>query len=269
MEPYYKSNIESNPKIMNKISLLLLTKNEQDNLKEWGTWINKLSVVNEIIAIDDESTDNTQKILKSFATKELSVKIFNKKLDNNFSSQRNFGLSKCQNNWVLFFDADEIPTEKTIKYINQLSLENGHNYSFKRNIIYLNHTISHGQCLNDFPIKLFNKNEGQFIHPVHEIWESTAETIESNNVILHFSIKNLSSFLHKINFYSSLRARELFEQNHHPHLWEIILYPKLKFLNLYFLRLGFLDGTAGIILCLSLSFNSFLIRSKLWHLSQK
>jgi len=254
---------------MNNLSLLLLTKNEQENLKEWGTWIHKLSTVNEIVVIDDESTDDTIKILKSLETKNLKVNIFKRKLDNNFSEQRNFGLSKCQNDWVFSLDADEIPTEKTINYINNLSLKNSQNYSFKRNIVYLNHPISHGQCLDDKPIKIFNRNEGKFLKPVHEIWQSSSNTINTQQIILHYSIKNLAAFLQKINFYSSLRAQELFIQKHHPSLWEIIAYPKFKFLDLYILKFGFLDGVPGIILSLSLSLNSFLIRAKLWHLSQK
>ncbi len=254
---------------MPKVSLLLLTKNEQDNLKEWGRLIHDLKFLDEIVVVDDESTDDTIKILKSFANPSLSINIFNKKLDNNFSAQRNFGLSKCKNDWVLFLDADETPTTETITYLNNLPLLNGHNYSFKRNIIYLNHPISHGQCLHDKPIKLFNKNEGKFIKPVHEIWQSSATTIYTNQTILHYSIKNLNSFLKKINLYSTIRAKKLFDQKKKTSLWEIIFYPKFKLIDLYFLKLGFLDGVAGLILSLSLSFNSFLVRSKLWHLSQK
>lgn len=254
---------------MPKISLILLTKNEEDNLKKWGGWIHKLTIVNEIIVIDDNSDDNTLKVIKSYSTPHLSINLFKKELNNNFSDLRNFALSKCKNNWVLFLDADEIPTTKTINYLNRISPIMGNNYSFKRNIIYLNHIISHGQCLNDKPVKLFHKGEGKFVHPVHEIWKSKSNTIYTNQIILHYSIKNLTAFLEKINLYSSIRAKELFDQNHHPNLWEIILYPKLKFINLYFIKLGFLDGIAGIILSLTMSFNSFLIRSKLWHLSQK
>jgi len=254
---------------MNNISFLLLTRNEQDNLKGWRNWIHKLTTTNEIVVVDDESSDDTIKILKSFSSPQLTINIFTRKLNNNFSDQRNFGITKCQNDWILSLDADEMPTPETINYINNLSLKNGKNYSFKRNIVYLNHIISHGQCLNDNPIKLFNKNEGKFVQPVHEIWKSLATTVNTHQIVLHYSIKTLSVFLQKINFYSTLRAQELFDQKHHPHLWEIILYPKLKFIDLYFLKLGFLDGVPGIILSLALSFNSFLIRSKLWHLSQK
>lgn len=254
---------------MNNISLLLLAKNEQDNLKEWGKWIHKLSIVNEIVVIDDESTDNTFKILKTLETKNLKINIFKRKLDDNFSKQRNYGINKCQNNWILCLDADEKPSPKTIDYLNKLSPKNGYNYSFKRNLIYFNHIISHGQCLNDCPIKLFNKNEGQFINKVHEVWDSPVFTINTGEIINHYSFKDLYSFLHKINFYSSLRSQELFEHQQNSGLLEIIFYPFFKFLDLYLLKLGFLDGTVGIIISLCFSLNSFLIRAKLWHLSQK
>lgn len=254
---------------MNNISILLLTKNEQENLKQWGGWIHKLTNINEIVVIDDESTDNTINILKSLATKKLSINIFKRKLENDFAKQRNFGLTKCKNNWVFSIDADETLTDTAIEYINKLDVAKGQNYAFKRNIIYLGHTISHGQCIDDSPIKLFNKNEGKFVNPVHEIWESESITTDTYEAINHYSIKSLSLFLEKINQYSSIRAQELFDQGHKPHLWEIILYPKLKFIDLYILKFGFLDGTTGIILSLAMAFNSFLVRSKLWHLSQK
>jgi glycosyltransferase involved in cell wall biosynthesis len=254
---------------MSKVSLLLLTKNEQENLKEWGNWIHKINCLNEIVVIDDGSDDDTLKILKSFSSSTLSINIFKRKLDNNFSNQRNFGISKCKNDWILFLDADEIPTLDTINYLNKLSPLKGHNYSFKRNIIYLGHQLSHGQCLHDRPIKFFNKNEGKFIGPVHEVWQSTSTTINSHQIINHHSIKNLNSFLIKINLYSDIRAKELFDQKKKTNLWEIIFYPKFKFIDLHILKLGFLDGIPGLILSLSLSFNSFLVRSKLWHLSQK
>lgn len=254
---------------MNNLSLLLLTKNEQENLKQWGEWIHELTAINEIVVIDDESTDDTLKILKSFESKKLKVNIFERKLNNNFSSQRNFGISKCQNDWIFSLDADEKPSSETINYINKLSPKNGYNYTFKRNLIYLNQTISHGQCLDDCPIKLFNKNEGQYIKKVHEVWDSPDFTINTEKIINHYSFNELYSLLQKINFYSTLRSQELFEQQHYSSLFEIIFYPFFKFIDLYFLKLGFLDSTAGIIISLSFSLNSFLIRAKLWHLLQK
>lgn len=254
---------------MNNISLLLITKNESKNLAEWGKFLPKLSRINELIVVDDFSSDNTREILRKFSSKKLSVHVFKRNLNQNFSAQRNAGLKKCQNDWVFFLDADEIPTPKTINYLNNLETRNGYNYSFKRDVLYLGHTISHGQCLRDYSIRLFNKNEGKFVNHVHEIWQSCSATIYTHQKLLHYSIKSLSSFLKKINIYSTIRSQRLFQKKHHSNLFEIIFYPLFKFINLYFLKFAFLDGVPGLIFSLSFSLNSFLVRAKLWHLQQK
>jgi hypothetical protein len=74
--------------------------------------------------------------------------------------------------------------------------------------------------------------------------------------------------MEKINFYSDIRAHELFQQKIHTNLFQIVFYPLGKFLYNYIVRLGFLDSTPGIIMALSMSFHSFLVRAKLWHLWQ-
>lgn len=254
---------------MNNLSLILLTKNESEKLKGWGSWIKKILPLNEIIVIDDNSTDETIKIVKSWKDKNLSVKTYIHSLNNNFSDQRQFALSKTKNDWIIFLDADETLPPSTINYLNHLHLKDNHSYIFHRNLIYLNHTLKYGQCLEDKPIRLFNKFEGKFSGRVHEVWESQSRQIDTHQYINHYSFDSLNIFLKKINLYSTIRAQELFEKHHHSNLFQIISYPFFKFIHLYFIKLGFLDGIPGIIISLSMSFGSFLTRSKLWHLQQK
>lgn len=254
---------------MNNLSLILLTKNESENLNKWGKWIKKILPLNEIIVVDDNSTDNTVKITKSWADKNLSVKTFTHSLKGNFSDQRQFALSKTKNDWVIFLDADETLPPATVNYLNNIRLKDNHSYLFHRNLIYLNHTIKYGQCLNDKPIRLFNKFEGKFSGRVHEVWKSQSQQIDTHQYINHCSFSNLNVFLKKINLYSTLRSEELYEQKYRTNTFEIIFYPFFKFIHLYFIKLGFLDAIPGIIISLSMSFGTFLTRSKLWHLQQK
>ena len=109
---------------MSNITLILLTKNEQENLSKWGGWIDKLIHINEIIVIDSSSTDNTKLILKSLESKRLKIKIFDKKFNDNFANLRNFAVKHAINDWILFLDADEIPSSKLINYLNKLNLSN-------------------------------------------------------------------------------------------------------------------------------------------------
>lgn len=249
----------------NKISLLVLCKNESKNLREWGRWIHQINTINEIVFIDDESTDNSLEIIKSFENKNLKIKTFIHQLNNNFSQQRNFAISKCTNNNIFWLDPDETPSPELISFLNNFS-DSKTNYSFKRNDVFIGHQLRHGETANLNFIRLFNKKSGKFVGDVHETWQSTIPTTKTNLIIFHQSHQTLNSFFEKINFYSTIRAQELFDQNIKTNLFLIIFYPKIKFIQNYFFRLGFLDGTAGIIFALGMSFHSFLVRAKLWKL---
>lgn len=250
---------------MSNISLILLTKNEQENLKRW-TWMKKLKNLNEIIVVDDGSTDDTKKIVKSFENNKITVKFFDRKLNNDFASQRNFAVSQVSNNWVLFLDADETPSEKLIEHLNNFKLNNNSCYTTKRYLVYKNNIIYHGISVTDNPIRLFNKNDGTFTGKVHEARTTNNKMVKIKFPIFHYSAPNLRTFLSKLNQYSTIRATELFEQKISVNLLDIFLYPKAKFIQYYFWHLGFVDGTPGLIICLSMSFYSFLVRSKLWKL---
>ena len=80
-------------------SLLLLTHNESENIKKNFDWLEKCKSIKEVIAIDDNSTDDTVKQLEKLQSKYRQVKIFIKSLDHDFASQRNYGISKSKYNF--------------------------------------------------------------------------------------------------------------------------------------------------------------------------
>jgi len=251
---------------MSNISLLLLTKNESENLKRWEKWLPKLKRVDELVVVDDNSTDNTKKIVNNLKSEDLKVNLFNRGLEGNFSAQRNFAISKAKNDWILFIDADEEPSDKLINFLNIEELNPKICFAFKRHLVYIDQIISHGQAQNDYPIRFFTKNSGKFINPIHEIWKTDNCVVKINKPLLHYSAPNLKTFINKLNLYSTLRALELFQKHTPVNLLQIVFYPLAKFLQTYFWQLGFLDAIPGIIICTSLSFYSFLVRSKLWRL---
>jgi len=250
------------------ISVLLLTHNEEKNLSKYWTWLDKCKRINEIIVIDDNSIDQTQEILKKLETKRIKVKIFERGLNNNFSNQRNFGITKSKNNWILSLDSDEKPNKGLIRFLNHIDNLKYENYAFKRNDFFINNELKHGENANQHFVRFFNKKYGRFTGAVHEIWQSP-KTISCQKIhIHHYPHSSLKGFIKKLNFYSDIRSQELFDQNQKSSLFQIIFYPLAKFIQDYFFKLGFLDGTPGIIMAIGMSFHSFLVRAKLWHLSQ-
>ncbi|MDD3002966.1 MAG: glycosyltransferase family 2 protein [Candidatus Shapirobacteria bacterium] len=251
------------------ISILLLTHNEETNLQKYWTWLDQSKNINEIIVIDDNSTDKTTEILKKLETKKIKIKIFERGLENNFSDQRNFGIAKTSNNWILWLDADEKPSKSLIRFLNHIDDLQYKNYAFKRNDIFIGHELNHGENANQYFLRLFNKKYGCFTGAVHEVWQ-TPNKIEYKKLhIHHYPHQSLKSFIKKINFYTDIRAQELYDQNQKSNLFQIIFYPLGKFIQDYFFKFGFLDATPGIIMALGMSFHSFLVRAKLWHLSHQ
>jgi len=248
------------------LSLLLLIRNESKNLEKNFDWLKSCPVIKEIIVIDDNSTDNSLELIKKLKSKHLEVKVFTHSLNHDFASQRNFGISQAKYNWIFSLDADEKPTKKLIRFLNHFDKYQYKAYSFNRQDIFLGKKLSHGEnAFLDFT-RLFNKNYGQFTGQVHEVWNTQKDIKKTNLIIQHYSHQTIKSCIQKINFYTDIRAQEMYSQKIKVNIFQIIFFPIGKFIEDYFLKLGFLDGTAGIIMALCMSFHVFLNKAKLWYL---
>ena len=93
---------------MRKLSVVILTSNEEAHIT---TCLNSVSFADEIIIIDDNSSDATVSLAK-----KTGAQVYSRKLDD-FASQRNYGLSMATGEWVLFLDADETVSKELQKEI--------------------------------------------------------------------------------------------------------------------------------------------------------
>jgi glycosyltransferase involved in cell wall biosynthesis len=245
------------------ISVVVLTKNEEKNLQEC---LESIKWCDEILVIDDNSTDKTTEIAKKFG-----AKVFTHSLDNNFAQQHNFALRWVQGQWVLFVDADERVTPALRAEISNLQLPNSNYDGFylKRQDFFGGRALKHGETAKVRLLRLGRKGKGEWKREVHEVWEIKGKVGELKNPLLHYPHQSLSDFIEHINFHSTLHAQALKKEGVKPSLFRIIFYPKAKFLQNYIFRLGFLDGTAGIIVALMMSFHSFLANAKLYFLWKK
>lgn len=252
------------------LSLLLLTKNESERVRHNLDWIRDCPSINEIIVVDDFSTDDTVKTIKNIKfPPTLKLKIFTHHLGANFSAQRQFALSKATNKWIFWIDADEIPDTKLINFLNHFDPTSTQPYSFIRQDTFYGYQLKHGENGHSRIVRLFHHTCGHFVGQVHEVWQDDCEAINTGFILHHQPHANLKSLFEKINFYTDIRARELYQQKTKTNLFQIVFFPLAKFFQNYLFKLGFLDGTPGIIMAIAMSFHSFLVRAKLWHLYQK
>lgn len=246
------------------ISAVVIARNEEKNIADC---LDSLKWCNEIIVVDDNSSDRTVEIAK-----KMGANVFNNPLDADFSKQRNFCLSKAKNEWVLFIDADERPSLGLIGEINQIihsPMIDANGFYIKRRDHLWGKTLRFGETGNAWFIRLARKQKGLFKGKVHEAWMIEGKTLNLNNPIEHYPHQKIADFLKEINFYSTLRAQELHAKGQTAGVFSIIVYPTAKFIKNYIINLGILDLIPGFICAVLMSMHSFLVRGKLWTLSKK
>ncbi len=244
------------------ISAVILSHNDQNTLPKA---LASVAWCDEIIVIDDESTDQTPQVAKKGG-----AAVYNHALGDDFAAQRNFALSKAKGEWVLFVDSDEVVSDALAEEIRR-AIENPDNreilgYYLSRRDALWGRELRYGETAHIRLLRLAKRKAGVWIRPVHEIWDVKGPTKTLAQPLVHFPHQDVAQFIKEIDRYSSLNARLLHAQGVRSSIVQIIGYPLAKFFFNYFLRLGFLDGVPGALVAFMMSFHSFLTRSKLYLL---
>ncbi|MFZ3273139.1 MAG: glycosyltransferase family 2 protein, partial [Lutibacter sp.] len=167
-----------------KITALLIAYNEQEFIREF---ISSMDFVDELIVVDSYSTDKTVDIIKEFP----HVKLYQRKFDN-FSSQKNYAIEQASNDWIIFFDADEVITkslkDEIITTVSKTADEIA--YWIYRTTIYMGKEIHYSGLQNDKVIRLFRKEFCRYNGKlVHEEIAAKGKVGFLKNKMLHYSYK--------------------------------------------------------------------------------
>jgi glycosyltransferase involved in cell wall biosynthesis len=230
---------------MEKLSAMIITFNEENNIKEA---LDCLHFADEIVVVDSYSSDKTISILESYP----KVKIFQKKFED-YTSQRNFALAQAANNWVLFLDADERITallETEIK-LELTKKDKKVAYYFLRTFYFNKKPMHFSGTQGDKNFRLFRKDKVQYISEklVHETLQVNGTIGILKTKLLHFSYDDYHVYKNKMIKYGQLKGRELFLKGNKYNAVMHYLKTIFKFIKTYFIRLGILDGKNGIVLC--------------------
>lgn len=242
---------------MEKISVVIITKNEAEDIKDC---LESVKELNEIIVIDCGSTDDTVKIAKKY-----TKRVLYRKWDN-YANQKNFGISKAKNRWVLSIDADERISRYLKQEIKSLKFDyDGYLIPVKN--IFLKRWLKHGGQYPDYHLRLFDRFKGKFElknRQVHEgISVKSGNTGRLKEFILHYSYKNIADYFEKFNDYTYLDAKGRFKNGIKPSVYGLFLRPIQRFFKWYVMKLGLLDGMPGLVFYMCSSFYVFVSEVKL------
>lgn len=246
------------------LSIVILTKNESKNISKC---LSSVAWADEVLIIDDLSTDETISIAKRSLP---SVQVFTRALNGDFAAQHNFGLGKAKGDWVLFVDADEIVPPALCNEITETLPKTSpetQGFYLKRQDTFLNTKLAHGETSNWKSIRLGRSGAGKWRREVHEIWNITGKILDLHQPLEHRSHDSVEALIRTLNFYTTLDAKHMFEVDKKRFkLFRVFANPLGKFIQNYFLRRGFLDGFAGFVMAFMMSFNSLLVRVKIYDL---
>lgn len=213
------------------------------------------SLANQIVVVDSFSSDRTVEIART-----LGAEVFSEEWKG-FVAQKNSALEKCRYDWILFLDCDEIVSTPLLQEISEVVKSNEPGaYIINRKTVYLGKQMNYS-WQPDRVIRLVHKSLNPHFTggKVHEKLEHSAKEINNlKNEILHYSYKDISNHFEKTVRYAKLSAETYFEQGRKAGICNLIINPLFAYVNMYFFKLGFLDGWRGLIAAYSSMTGTFL-----------
>lgn len=240
------------------VSACVICFNEERNL---ARCLSSLDWVDEIVVVDSGSTDRTLEIAGSFTDR-----VFHRDWTG-YADQKNFAVSKARGEWILSLDADEESSGELRFEIERVlasePVENG--FRIPRRSFYQGRWIFHSGYYPDRQLRLFRRERARWVgRRVHERVEVDGAVGKLQNDLLHYPYKGvISGQLKTVDAFSSLLAEDLRDRGVRFRLWRLLVRPVFKFLEIYILRRGFMDGTAGLIIATTTAYALFVRYVKL------
>jgi glycosyltransferase involved in cell wall biosynthesis len=244
------------------LSAIILSKNDENMIADC---IDSVSFCDEIILMDNGSTDRTTEIAK-----QMGAKIYTDK-DTNFAEKRNNGKQRAKGTWLLYVDTDERVSSKLREKIKEV-VEQKDNpfvaYKIKRQNYYLG---KHKWPQIEEIARLFKKESlTQWFGALHETAQVDGETGELDGYLLHYTHRNLTDMVTKTNLWSETEAELRLSANHPKMTWW--RFPRVMltaFYDSYIHQKGYEAGTMGLIESMYQMFSIFITYAKLWEKQQE
>ncbi len=247
-----------------KLTALIPCRNERLNIRPCIESVRP--VADEILIADSGSTDGTLEIVRSMG----GCRVIEREYVHS-ANFKNWAIPQAQHPWVLIVDADERVTPQLAREIRQVMASPDpavDGYWIGRKNHFLGYHIAHCGWNSDDVLRLFRRDKGQYrerwVHAEIEMPEARVRRLKQS--FDHYTSWSSDDYWRKINRYASWGALNLRDEGHHVTMFSMVFRAALRFLQLYFLRLGFLDGMPGFHICAYTAFYTFMKQARLWEL---
>lgn len=243
------------------ISVLLLTRNESARIERL---LPSLAFAEQIVVVDDASTDGSAELAR-----RLGAEVHVRALDG-FGPQRQFALGLCTRPWVLWIDADERLDDRALAALTRMvaddpRAERNASGSFERRTWFLGRQIRWCGWRGERVTRLFPREAARFDDaPVHERVHLNGPVTPLVGVLEHHSYENWEACRTKLVKYAAAAAEARRRAGRSAGILDVAFRPLARFVRMYVLQLGVLDGAHGFAVCALAAAQVFLREMELW-----
>jgi cellulose synthase/poly-beta-1,6-N-acetylglucosamine synthase-like glycosyltransferase len=242
-----------------RLSAVLITRNEEANLPACLASLEGLA--DEIVIVDSESTDGTVAVARAAGARVSQHQFVG------FGAAKQRALELATGSWVLSVDADERVTPALAAEIRRAlgSDPKANGYLIRREVFFLGTRLRFGGMGNDWVLRLFRREGARFSPlPVHEHVEIEGTAAKLAGTLEHHAYRTLSEHVEKMNRYTEIQATMKTGRGVRYRAWMWLRLPWEVFARCV-LRLGILDGTAGIMFATASAYSAWLKYAKTWR----
>lgn len=245
---------------MPKVTATVITFNEAANI---APALESLAWADEIVVVDSESTDDTVAIARRY-TDRVFVRPWP-----GYVAQKNFAAEQASNDWIFSLDADERVTPELAREVRALlSTEPPlKGYRVPRVTFHLGRWIRSTDWYPDYQLRLYDRRHARWAgRYVHESVQADGPVGKLRSDLQHYAYRDVSHHLRSMDRYTTLAARQMFEDGRRAGWFDVLVHPRLAFFRNYVLRGGFRDGMPGLIVSAMNAYYVGLKYAKLWEL---
>jgi len=241
------------------LTILVPTCNEEHNIREC---LESIKWADEIFVVDSFSTDRTLDICREYTERIVQHEYVNS------ATQKNWAIPQVSHRWVMIVDADERISEG-LKNSILATLENPggcDGFYVKRETFFLGKPVRHGGWEKEYVLRLFNKERGRYEDKqVHACVEIEGNAGYLKGPLYHHTYRSIDHYFSKFERYTKWAAGDLKSENRRASWVNLAVRPWMRFLKMYVMRLGLLDGKHGLVLSFLAAFSVFTKYARLWE----
>jgi glycosyltransferase involved in cell wall biosynthesis len=246
-----------------RLSVTVITLEEEEHLR---ACLESVAWADEIIVVDAESQDKTVEVARAF-TDRVHVRPWP-----GFAAQKNFALEQATGEFVLSLDADEVVTPELATELRVLLAGSAtcDGWEVRRRNIFWGAWVRHGGLYPDWQLRLLRRGRGRFVAAaVHESLRVDGRVGRLEGALLHHSYRGVADFVARAHRYAALAADERVQAGRRVRAIELALAPLGRFLSMYVVKRGFLDGARGFLLAALYAYYVLIRTAMVWERARR